>query len=85
MVCERGLVVSEKVVIEEGKCGACDKWKLKGSPLAKHGLGNCEWDPRWTYRGMSWTCERFEAAQRVTVDKRIQWLTANRFRLECPF
>lgn len=34
---------------------------------------------------MGWTCERFEAAQRVTVDKRIQWLTANRFRLECPF
>jgi hypothetical protein len=52
-------------------CIECKHWMLRGSPLAKHGLGNCPNLPAQTYRPSNApSCDGFETAEAKVVTLR---------------
>ncbi|HEY8355027.1 MAG TPA: hypothetical protein VIK69_08440, partial [Methylophilaceae bacterium] len=55
-------------------------FKLRGSAMANHGLGNCKHKPAWVYYGMTRQreCRKFVKADEGVGDYRREWLTNQR-------
>ena len=53
-------------------CTNCANWTLKGSALAKAGMGNCAHLPRYQFVAIG--CERIKSAEASVVEARVAWL-----------
>lgn len=62
---------------ETVQCIECRFFAFKGAgELARHGFGNCQFQPRWRFASSSFPrrCGQFFEANAAVVEKRIQWL-----------
>lgn len=58
------------------ECITCDRFKLRGSDLAKHGFGHCELRPRWEHypADRPRECAHHAPAKPEQVEQRRAWL-----------
>lgn len=58
------------------RCAECARFRMGGTDLAAHGMGNCELRPVWEHHSATYAneCQHFTPAQEETVKARLDWI-----------